>query len=200
MKKWGLLVMAFMLAGCVGVPAPIDEQQEVTEQMSQQPQQQKSGVAQKLEDYNTYIPFDNTNFSFGLLPCRENPEAEEIINTALSGEMKMQTLFTSQTGYNFEVFATPNPNNLTQEQFVALNESCGDDASKRALKAYETHLVWGYPYCTVGIAAEEDDPLYKEYLECEKVQNELLEYLELNEASTETNTESNNPNFGEQGS
>lgn len=82
--------------------------------------------------------------------------------------------------YSLSVTATPNPDDLSTEEFKEMYGDCCDGAGCAGpLKAYETHLVWGYPNCSSGWAPDEDDERYDDFMECVEFSEWLDEYLEL---------------------
>lgn len=74
---------------------------------------------------------------------------------------------------------TPNYNNWTNDQFLALSSDNGAFCSVGNLSpmhAYEDKLLWNLP-CSSGAMPGENDPSYKDFIKCTEAEQEIVDYF-----------------------
>lgn len=194
MKKYGIMFVTAMFfasvfGGCMQSPIeePVDDElveieQEFVEEFEEELTEEVAedeNLGDMVENMDNYGAADIT--TFGLTPCPDYPEAEEFIDEAEAEGIKQFALFEAEST-SLVLYVTPNLRGVDTDTFYETVSQCIDGAGMiGALKAFDDNLLWGYPYCTAGLAPDPElqPELYEEYVECMKVQDELMEYLEI---------------------
>ncbi|MBU1019399.1 MAG: hypothetical protein ABII07_03910 [Patescibacteria group bacterium] len=129
-----------------------------------------------IDDFSAYSESEKTKIELSCEGIDENLDA--VIKTAEEGGIKELKLSYGDEGSYFTLYGTPNIDGLTMAEFDELAVCCGGVGCEGPLKAYETHLVWGYAQCSSGWAPDEDDSRYDDFMVCVEFSEQIRGYLE----------------------
>lgn len=183
MKKYGILLtmailFVFAMSGCMQSPVedPVDEESmdviEETEEL-----EEAEDLVTMIENPDNYEEAEID--TFGLTPCPDYPEMEELIEEAENAGIKQLVVFESDTT-EIVLYMTPNVSGIDNVEFLEVNNCLQGAGGNAARKALDEYLLWGYPYCTAGVIPDPElqPDLYEEYTDCIVIQDELEEYFE----------------------
>jgi hypothetical protein len=192
MKKFAAIVFltalfTFVFSGCIQQqeqqPAEEPQEQVQQEKEMEEPQmeeeEQEDDLITQIENPENYTESDIEDLR--LLPCADYPESSEFIEEAEDAGIKEYPAYDGDF-IDITLYMTPNVQDVDTEEFKEIVEKCITGAGMiNALKAYDDYLLWGYPYCTAGVAPnpEREPEQYEEYTECIEFQEKLTEYLDL---------------------
>ncbi len=181
----GILITG--LSGCLGVPREEviqDDETIVTDKsavMEDEPEavEKKITVAETIENFDSYVDSDVDI----LLTCPEEyTQAAAFVEKAHENGVKELVLLDSEE-YGMTLYITSNPDGVNTKTFKDTVDKCIDGAGmKGPLKAYDNYLLWGFPMCSSGVAPTEDQPGYDDFQKCVEISEDILEYLESEDA------------------
>jgi hypothetical protein len=139
----------------------------------------------QIEDWNLYQEITDKSLKANILGDHDecvqvegfNQEFADFKKQANRGSIK-QFLYDGV----LSLAITPNYNNWTNDQFLALSADNGAICSVGHLspvRAYEDKLLWNLP-CSSGAMPEKDDPTYTDFIKCTEAEQTALEYFSKN--------------------
>ncbi len=166
MKFWGIVVLGgLFLSGCTLLSGEVEQEQDARPLITKL--EDASAYKQKVKEH----PLAQSNADL----CNKFTDFQAQVQ---AGEVLKQDLYTG-TEYTLTVYKTANYSGFTNPQLSDYNTKCAQSAEQpRILKAFSDFLVWGVPNCSENTKLEETDPSREEFLACQKVAEELQDYLQ----------------------